>query len=255
MYYSEQQLIDLANEVATVPQKYQSLLFSYHDRQYQTARGREFALHGFLRRIGTLRRCVDRVFALLPPALENIPNDDTREDATIALQAFIFNVFGCLDNLTWVWVEEKAVRKADGTPLAPNAIGLGSKYTRVRESFSDAFRTYLQTREGWFAHIEGYRHALAHRIPLYIPPHNVSPDNQAAYLALEQQITAAVISGDTNLESELRGQQQSLMFFRPWMTHSFEEQAPIMVIHPQILADFNTVEELALRILAELNQP
>jgi hypothetical protein len=253
MYYSQQQLADLTGELATVPQKYQALIFAYYDRQYQNARGREFALHGFSRRIGTLRRCIERVFSLLPPGVDDIPTDETREDATITLQAFIFNVFGCLDNLAWVWVEEKSIRKADGTPLTPNSIGFGTKYVRVRETFSPAFSAYLQTRADWFAHIESYRHALAHRIPLYIPPHEVSPDNQAAYLALEQQITAAIIAADTNLESNLRIQQQTLMFFRPWVTHSFEEQAPVMVIHPQMLADFNTVDEIAHRILAELN--
>jgi hypothetical protein len=37
------------------------------------------------------------------------------------------------------------------------------------------------------------------------------------------------------------------------VTHSFEEQAPVMVIHPQMLADFNTVDEIAHHILAEIN--
>jgi hypothetical protein len=253
MYYSEQQLRDFLRELDTVPQKQLALLFAYNDRQYQTARGREFAVQGFLRRLGTLRHCINRVFELLPPALQDIPTDEACTGATIALQAFIFNVFGCMDNLAWVWIEESSVRKLDGTPLAQNAIGLGAKYTRVRHSFSEAFRAYLQTREDWFAHLEGYRHALAHRIPLYIPPHAVAPDNEAEYLSLAHQISDAVLAANPALESSLRQRQRELMFFRPWMTHSFEERAPIAVIHPQMLADFNTVEEVACRMLSELN--
>jgi hypothetical protein len=37
------------------------------------------------------------------------------------------------------------------------------------------------------------------------------------------------------------------------MVHSFVEQSPVIVIHPQLLADFNTVEEIARRMLDELD--
>jgi hypothetical protein len=255
MYYTQEGIDEMGAALAALPSKYTALIFAFYDRQYQTARGREFASQGFSRRIGTLRRCIERVFALLPPDLDDIPGDEEREDATIALQAFIFNVFGCLDNLAWIWVEERAVRKANGDPLTPNMIGFGSKYERVRDSFSPTFQAYLDTLAPWFAHIEGYRHALAHRIPLYIPPHFVSPANQGAYLALEQQITTAAIAGDQLSVAELKAQQRALMFFRPVTTHSFGENAPIMAIHPQMLADFHTIEEIAQHVLAELGLP
>lgn len=252
MFYSKQQLDELKKERATVNGKYSALVFAYMSRQYKTARGQEFARHGFLRRLGTLRRCIDRVFTLLPPALEDIPTTDAREDATIAIQAFIFNVFGCMDNLAWVWVEERALRRPDGARLARGQVGLAGKYALVRQSFSAGFQAYLETRADWFAHLEGYRHALAHRIPLYIPPHCVAPTNEEAYLALEQQINAADRARDVTLAADLRTQQRALQFFRPWMVHSLAEQSPI-IIHPQLLADFNTVEEVARLMLDELD--
>jgi hypothetical protein len=241
----------MARELAMIPQKYQKLLFAFFDRKYRSERGSEFAMQGFTRRLRTLRRCIDRVFVLLPPESGDIPTDEAREDATIALQAFIFNVFGCLDNLARVWVEEKSVRKPDGSPLRDGAIGFAAKYDYVRQSFSERFRAYLQTREEWFVTLEGYRHALAHRIPIYIPPHCVHPDNESAYKALEHQIDAAVLAVDDSLEAMLQQQQRALMFFRPWITHSYKEAAPIMVIHPQMIIDFNTVDEIAHRMLEE----
>ena len=252
MFYSQQQIDELTRECAAIAQKYQNLLFAFHDRQYQTERGREFGMHGFMRRLGTLRHCIERVFLILPPGSVDIPSNEAREDATIAIQAFIFNVFGCLDNLASIWVEEKAIRKADGTRLAQGAIGFGEKYPRVRQSFSDTFRAYLVSRADWFAYLGDFRHALAHRVPLYIPPHAVSPENQVAYQALEHQIVAAVLSGSEVLEGQLRKQQRQLMFFRPWIVHSFGEQAPMVVIHAQMLADFNTVDEIARNMLHEL---
>jgi hypothetical protein len=253
MFYSKQLLDQFSEERATFSGKYHSLLLAYTGRAYKTARGKEFATHGFLRRLRTLRRCVDRVFALLPPDHEDIPAEDAREDATIAIQAFIFNVFGCMDNLAWIWVEEKAVRGPNGAPLARKQVGLGGKYALVRQSFSANFQAYLGTMADWFAHLESYRHALAHRIPLYIPPYAVAPANEQAHFALEQQINAANRADDGTLAADLRTEQRALQFFRPWIGHSFAEQSRFIVIHPQMLTDFKTVEEIALRMLEELD--
>jgi hypothetical protein len=94
-------------------------------------------------------------------------------DATIALQAFVLNIVGCIDNLAWVWVCEKPVSAKNGADLEPRAVGLWKKHTQVRDSLSSGFREFLETREPWFEHTRGFRDSLAHRIPLYIPPYGV----------------------------------------------------------------------------------
>jgi hypothetical protein len=48
-------------------------------------------------------------------------------------------------------------------------------------------------------------------------------------------------------------EQMKLGRFRPWVQHSFEENAAPIVFHAQMLADFNTVEELGRKMLDELN--
>jgi hypothetical protein len=166
----------------------------------------------------------------------------------------VFNVFGSFDNLAWVWVEEKDLKTPVGKPLPRNWVGIGSKCTTVRDSFSQEFRSYLAERRDWFAHLEDYRHALAHRIPLYIPPHCVRPENQARYVELEHLITRDVLTGNAESERRHRYEQDNLRFFRPWMKHSFEDNSPIGLIHPQILADFNTVNEFAWRMSTELDR-
>lgn len=54
----------------------------------------------------------------------------------------------------------------------------------------------------------------------------------------------------TRLEIE----QGALARFLPWMKHSFTDATPPVVFHAQVLADFLTVEEMCMRILAELNR-
>jgi hypothetical protein len=40
--------------------------------------------------------------------------------------------------------------------------------------------------------------------------------------------------------------------FRPWIQHSFEEKAEPVVFYAQMLADFNTVDEIGRKMLDEL---
>jgi hypothetical protein len=40
--------------------------------------------------------------------------------------------------------------------------------------------------------------------------------------------------------------------FFPWIQHSYEEKAKPAVFHPQLIADFHTIEELGLKMLDEL---
>lgn len=252
--YTAEAVAELEHEKGQIEQKYQALLLHYTQRQYRTERGREFATQGFSRRLGTLKRCIENVFQSLPPDLEGIPDAHRVTDATIVLQAFLFNVFGCLDNLTWVWVKETDLKRPNGQPLPFSWVGLGSKYQTVRNSFRPEFRDYLITRQEWFNHLEDYRNALAHRIPPYIPPYCVDPANRTRFLELDALIWNAQLADDHNAEEQHRTEQEALKFFRPWMGHSFIEDAPIGRVHEQMLIDFVTIEEFGWRMSNELDE-
>jgi len=63
----------------------------------------------------------------------------------------------------------------------------------------------------------------------------------------------AVNQQDFVEHDRLSAEQKALVEFRPYMTHSFEEKADIVVFHPQLIADFNTIEELGREMLEELD--
>jgi hypothetical protein len=44
-----------------------------------------------MRRAGILKRCIDNVFALIPPSTNEVPERDVLQDATINVQAFLAN--------------------------------------------------------------------------------------------------------------------------------------------------------------------
>ncbi len=248
--FSDAQIAELHKGREDANRTYADLQERYVTRTYKDAHAQEHALHGFTRRLGTLIRAVNLVFDYLPPELDEIPERDTVVDATIAIQSFVFNTFGCLDNLAWIFVHEKAVTKADGTALDPQGVSLGAK--AVRAKFSKDFNDYINSRADWFKGMKNFRDSLAHRIPLYIPPFIVMPDVVDEYNRLERESGDAMRAHKFGEYDRLQAEQKKLGRFRPWMTHSRTENAPSIVIHSQLLADFNTVDEFGREMLKEL---
>lgn len=202
---------------------------------YRTTIGDEHGKQGLARRLNTMQRCIENVFGLLPPDLADIPSKDTTKNAEISIQAFVMNVFGCIENLAWVWALEKGVTQPDGSPLEPKMIGLNKQSKQMWKSLRVELRQYLASRKQWFSHIKGFRDSLAHRIPLYIPPYIVDPKDFEEYHRLESQAHETLLAGDVGEHDRLMAEQRKLCFFRPWMTHSFLEKSPQAVFSPSAL--------------------
>lgn len=254
MFFSNENIEGLRAGRDSISGKYSNLAASYLGHEFASARAREFATHGFLRRLKLLNRCIGNVFEMLPPDRIELPETDQLTDAAINIQAFVFNTFGCLDNLAWAWVSEKDLKKPDGSPIPNKWIGLGKANASIRDSLSTDFRTRLEEFDEWFDILENYRHALAHRIPLYIPPSILTDDKKADYRDLDDQMAKAYSNQDFDEYGRLSAKQGTLAVFHPFMTHSFEENAPKVVFHAQLLADFATVEEIGQRMLKELRR-
>ena len=121
-------------------------------------------------------------------------------------------------------------------------------------SFSEEFRNYVDELNQWFIYLESFRHALAHRIPLYIAPFIVTPDKEASFQDLKTQKVDAMRRGDLAGYDELDAAQTKLGKFRPIMTHSlYEKDSKPMYFHSQVLCDWNTVVEILKRFLQQPN--
>jgi hypothetical protein len=249
-YFSEEQLAELREHRGKVVRQYLNLNFRFQRRKYRSERGKEYAFHGFCRRLGLLVSAIDQVFTVLPPERESIPDREENLKATVAIQSFVLNTTGCLDNLAWIWVYERAVKARSGAELDPRSVGLWK--AKVQESLSKEFRACLNRRKSWFEAVNNFRDSLAHRIPLYIPPYAVAKSKFEEHNRLEEEATAALVRGDHITHDQLRDDQKKLSEFRPWMTHSPYEQSPTIVFHYQLLSDYATIDELALKLLDEL---
>jgi len=168
---------------------------------------REFILHGAGRRLRILDRCLQKIFFIYPPARMEGLSDDELIEICIHLHAFFVNLFGLFDNLAWVIVHEKAVS------LRRSAVGLYQE--RTQAILTDRFREYLNTEKisSWHNdHLKEFRDELAHRIPLYVPPFAVTQDGQV--MNPFPCFSGSVFDGRD------------------------------MIMHGQLLADFETVSEV-----------
>lgn len=254
MYFSDETLEQLQASYREIFSKFQRLQENYVTRNYNNARASEYARHGFSRRLKTMVRCIKNTFDILPPDRTDFPTHEELTDAAINIQAFVFNVFGSTDNLAWIWVREKGLKKNDGSSIPQSYVGLRKKNELIRGSFSPGFQEYLEGLDDWFNNLENFRHSLAHRIPLYIPPYCVPDSRAEAYQELEDRMAEALRLLDFAEHERLSVEQMALAEFRPWMTHSYEEEARPVVFHGQMLSDFNTIEELGRKMLEELDR-
>lgn len=204
--------------------------------------------------MGILVRCIDNTFCAVPPELDGVPTSHQTEDVAIQVQAFVFNLFGCLDNLAWVWVLERNITKPDGKPLPSEWIGLRAANTVVRNSLGQELRSCLESEEfsAWFKYLEDCRHALAHRIPLYVPPFSIAPTNESRYKDLEQSIWSLVKQRKAAEVQAHKMEQESLKFFHPHIVLSLDGTARPILSQSQMLCDFKTIEAISAKLLDEL---
>lgn len=238
MFFSQQALTEMSEARKAIGGKYESLLMKYVLLPLKDATAKEYATQGFPRRLGVMAHCIHNVFTTLPPEKEEIPSKTQLFDATVSIQAFLVNSFGCIDNLARIWIHEKPVRRTNGRPLANGQIGLAVHHTRVRTSLSQAFQDYLKTLDEWLTFMGNFRHALAHRIPLYIPPYALRQQDEATYKEFEQKMIEASKKGDLAEHGRLAAEQQKLVRFMPWIHHSYVEKGKPAVFHPSFSRTF-----------------
>lgn len=252
-FYSEDQIQQMALAYGQIGPRQEQAFFEFTTAEFRSARATEFARHGYARRLKILLRCIERVYGDLPPERQTLPSRDELTDAAIHIQAFIFNIFGAIDNLAWIHAYEIGpIPLTKKKEIHYAKVGLGPKNKDMRALLSPKFSEFLDGLADWFELLENFRHALAHRIPLYIPPYAVPPASHAAYDNLEREMAAAAKRGDLAAFDRFSVAQAALGQFRPVIQHSFEENQKLPQFHAQMLADLETVIEMGRQMLDEI---
>jgi hypothetical protein len=247
--YSRKSLLELKEKYATIEPRYRNLLSKWSLYDFKDEVASEYARYGFLRRIKTLRQCIDNTFRLISPSARKVPSEQRLSDAAINIQAFFANLYGAVDNLAWVWVYER------GLTLHRSQVGFREHQIELRATLSPSFQDHVASRIGWLNYVIDYRDALAHRIPLYIPPGTVPPKDHDAYKELEnRKVRALYVQGDTAAYESISAKQSKLLVFKPIITHSLRETSGFYPFHWQMVVDFLTIEEFGREMFAEFKK-
>src|SRR5437879_2425964 len=205
-------------------------------------RAQEYVGHGVCRRLKTIRRCIENIFEIFPVARKELLSEEERSDLVINLQAFVINIYGLQDNLAWVYVIEKSLENV----IEGGRFGVGLFHKNTQAHLPAEVREYLNSEniKSWHKdYAKNYRDALAHRIPLYVPPYSVTPTDQQRYQELERQISEQRKNHDFERMQALIEEQEAIGSICPAFLHSSSDSdasSPIN-FHPQIIVDAKTV--------------
>lgn len=214
-------------------------------------KAKEYLMQGAGRRLNIVTRCIENIFRIFPIGqTEQLARDELTE-LGINLHAFFINTSGLFDNLGWVFAfEHDLLGEPKDGKLGRNDIGLFNRKNQIR--LPDPLRKYLQSDHlrAWYAeYSKNYRDALAHRIPLYVPPSVLSGADQEKYLELEAQLQTLDLTKYENFEiyDDILEQQKQLGQASPLFAHSVGEKGRPVFLHAQVIADYATIEEVVKR--------
>jgi len=125
--------------------------------------------------------------------------------------------------------------------------------------FPERTKQYLNSdrMKAWYGdYVKNYRDALAHRIPPYIPPYTVIPEDAQRDKDYDSKTSELLIAGDIDSIDKLRDDQASIRSVCGAFLHSFwdsDASRPVM-FHTQMLSDSNTAIEVISVIILNKNK-
>ncbi len=193
----------------------------------------EFAIFGFMRRLSLLRHCINNVYNLHPPDLNLRLNINQTHDLTLFIQCFYVNLYGCLDNLAWIYV------KNNNISLNPREVSL----YKIQNKLSIEFQKLYSDYNTWIEYVKFYRDSLSHRIPLYIPPANLNDDEINDFYTLEQKISESIKDLNYTDFEKYSKQRDSLGSSSFFIAPSLKEDNWV-IFHAQIINDWDTLIDI-----------
>lgn len=273
MHYSNEALNELETAHSELRSRYKKLitqvfLFVGH---LKNEKAREHMLHGVSRRLQMLQRCVDNMFRLFPASrMEKLPNEDLL-DLEINLHAFLINTYGIIENVALALAYENDLivdsretlhpGSCPGTRRPPqdrhpqdkvqrNDVNLfKGRFQRLLNPKLSAYLSEGRTRDWYKQYAKNYRDALAHRIPPYIPPAALNNEQQRRYADLDHEKAGLSYARSPERIKDIQHEQTSLGTSSPLFMHSFSDAKPLY-LHPQLIADFRTIEEIVYQAVA-----
>ena len=251
MSYSADNLEQFRNNYTTVVTDLQSVMFEglKQSEPLTNEPARRQLRHGVGRRLSVLKKSVEKIFELFPPSQERPLQREVLTEVQIYLHAFVINLAGVFDNWAWSFLfRHDLVQEVERRNV--------SLFKRETQRFlPNVLREYLTSADiaAWHQdYLKGYRDALAHRIPLYIPPASWTVEDSQLYERLETEKIECIRRGEWDRLDDVWAKQDAVGRSCPLFLHEFsdDEQSKPLYLHPQMLSDGMTVAEFGKRYYA-----
>jgi len=277
MHYSQKALNELETAHSELRRRYEELitqvfLFAGHRKN---EKAREYMLHGVGRRLQMLQRCVDNMFRLFPASrMEKLSSEDLL-DLEINLHAFLINTYGAIENISLALAYENdliansretlhsgfcpAIRRLLHVRHPQDKVHVkevnlfNKRFQRLLNCNLSAYLSEGRTRDWYKQYAKNYRDALAHRIPPYVPPAALNDEQQRRYADLNHEKAGLSFGKTPERIEEIQHEQTSLGTSNPLFIHSLSDAKPLY-LHPQLIADFRTIEEIVYQAVANFHR-
>lgn len=194
--------------------------------------------HGVSRRLGLIRKCVTNIFELFPPERTEPLGREVLENVTINLHALVLHVNAIQDNLAWAYQLEF------GMGLHKRNVSLFKDEMRLR--LPQPIQDYLANSgvADWHrTYSTEFRDALAHRIPLYVPPSELTAEEIRQSNELQVMFNERVAASDWDGVDAAQAEMNSLGKACAQFLHCVTTSRPV-ILHPQVLSDARTAVAL-----------
>ena len=194
---------------------------------------RHFMLYGAGRRLSMISSAYHVITSVVNPEREEPLTYEDEIEVTKELNVLYMNIRGVLDNYAWCFAYEKEPDLI--VKLTPNQIGLFShKFRRLSLAFA-FISDEIKVHDEWERDLATRRDPVAHRIPLYVPPSSLTPDEQKTYHLKNDEYYSALNSLDFTRSDVLFEALYELGSFYPCFIHNPIE--PAIPIYPTVPTD------------------
>ena len=204
---------------------------------------KEYLMHGVCRRLQILSHTLKKIFLVFPPNHQVVLSTEHLLDVQTYLHAFVMNLYGLLDNSAWVYIHQHEIKDRIGSL---RDIGLFQPKTiQYLPAQLKEYLTRADAKKWYEEYVRNYRHALAHRIPIYIPPYILREKDMERYRELDDAIMDCIYQQDFDRRDVLEKERNALCCVSDTFMHSFsdKESKPIH-LHAQLISDGLTIIEI-----------
>jgi hypothetical protein len=246
--YTQKTIQELNEDRQKVARRLEALMLATVREEQQTAveEAAEYLRFGVGRRLSAMRHCLNTVFDLFPPQEAKPLRSEQLHVVQISLQAFVINLSGIFDNFAWAFVLRHGLQFKELADKrgAPDRMKIGM-FKPATQAFLPAellaWANDAHTKTWQTDYLKTYRDALAHRIPLYIPPSRLTQEEAERFAEIQRLEIELIEAHRFDDLENLRAERDALGMSYPIYLETPKGRK--IMLHPQMLCDGLTVLE------------